>query len=420
MGTLADPHASRAVLVGTATYTQLSPLPAVAGNLAGLAGALADERCWGLPADRCRSMLDPADPREVGRVVRQAAATVADDGLLLVYVAGHGLIGYDGRLVLALPDTEAAFAEQTGLPYDWIRRSVAESPARRRVVVLDCCYAGRADGAMAADVADGTGTDAVADQAEIEGACLLVSAPRNRTAQAPPGHRYTAFTGELLRVLCDGQPGGPPLLDVTTIWRTVRRSLQAKGYERPELRTRDAGGDIPLVRNRAVPQTLAGCLLAAAPYVTDPEHRQAAVLVLRHDAVGGALGLRLDRPTRRPAHDASAGLRQCLTDPAVVFHGGPVSTDAFIALALLRRTAPPPVRFAPVRDRLGTVALTAEPALVAPALARLRLFSGYLGWGPGELEEDLASGLLRQTSHPVELALSERPERLWTALQRPA
>jgi hypothetical protein len=336
MATLVDPRASRVVLVGGARYAHLPEVPAVARNVAGLLGAFVDNDLWGLPPENCTTVLDPRDPGEVSRVVRHAAGEVATEGLLVVYYAGHGLVDpFDGKLVLALHDTDPAIPYEAGLQFEHVRRAVAGSRARRRVVILDCCYAGRATGQLAAEE---SGTQAVADRAEIEQTCLVVSAPANRTAQAPPGEPYTAFTGELLRVLRGGLPDRPALLDVRTIWQEVRARLEARSFELPQLRTGNAGEEIVLVRNAARHhRDLVGRILVAAPSVVDDDLKQAAVLILRHDRGKGAIGVRINTPTDWPLGDIPPGWRRLLTPPVAIFDAGPLSrNEGFIAVGRLR------------------------------------------------------------------------------------
>ncbi|MER7003926.1 YqgE/AlgH family protein [Dactylosporangium sp. NPDC000555] len=415
MAKLADPRGSRAVLVGGARYESLPEVPAITRNLNGLAGVLQDPDLWGLAPDHCTVLADPDDAREVGRVLRRAADETAAEGMLVVYFAGHGLVDpVDGSLVLGLRDTDPAVPYEAGLPFEHIRRAVAGSRARRRLVILDCCYAGRATGHLAADE---TGTRVVADQAGTDETCLLVSAPRNRTAQAPPGEPHTAFTGELLRVLRGGLADRPAVLDVRTVWREVTNRLRERGFELPELRS--AGDELPLVRNAARHhRDLVGRIVVATAAVEDRDLRQAAVLILRHDRTRGAVGVRINRPTTDPLPaDIPQGWRRLLTTPAVLFDAGPLSRDeGFIAVARLRPDAEPPLRFRPVRDRLGVIALSADPEPLAPVIAGLRLFSGYLGWGPEQLEADIDGGLLLLSDAAVREALSSRPRELWTTL----
>jgi hypothetical protein len=70
---LADPHTSRAVLIGSAHYQYLPDLPAVANNVAKLAEILMNEDIWGLPHQRCHAITDERDPARIGRVLRVAS-----------------------------------------------------------------------------------------------------------------------------------------------------------------------------------------------------------------------------------------------------------------------------------------------------------------------------------------------------------
>jgi putative AlgH/UPF0301 family transcriptional regulator len=395
-GDLADPRTSQVVLIGAARYEHLSPLPAVARNVVDLAAAFADPELWGLPADRCHVLLDDAFPAEVGRMVRTAAAEVGVDGLLLIYYAGHGLIDpADGSLILALPGCEPEVPHEAGLPYEWIRRALLASTATRRVVIIDCCYAGRASSDMAATI---TAADVVADRAEIDRTCLLVSASANRPAAAPEGATYTAFTGELLTVLRAGLPDAGPALTMSAIWRRLRDVLAGSGFERPELRERNAGGSIPLVRNVAMRQEeLAGSIVTADRTVADADLATAAILVLRHDATG-SMGVRLNGRRTPLPDDFTPGWRERISEPAVVRDGGPVARDGFIALAQLRPNSEPPLRFIPIRGRVGVLSLATPPESVQHTFAWIRVYSGYFGWAAGELESYLESGALTRST----------------------
>ncbi|MFG2638080.1 caspase family protein [Streptomyces sp. NPDC048362] len=134
---------------------------------------------------------------------------------------------------------------ETGLPYDWVREVLLlDSRAERHVVILDCCYSGLALGRMSA----GTG---LADQAAVEGSFLLAAAAETRTALAPAGETYTAFTGALLEALRRGIPGGPALVDLGALYRHLRLTLEARGHPVPQARDRNSGAQVALGRNQA-------------------------------------------------------------------------------------------------------------------------------------------------------------------------
>ncbi|MCG0287641.1 ABC transporter substrate-binding protein [Streptomyces sp. PSAA01] len=244
MAVLPDPAATRAVLIGTSRYAHLEPIPAVANNLSALAAALCAPGSWGLAPEHCTVIEDPATAVEVLEAIRTAAEEATDT--LLVYFAGHGLVEpRRGELFLGLTGS-IQHRSYTGLPYGTLRDVVLDGRAGRQVMLLDCCFSGRVLGFMSAASAE-----AVIDQVEIEGTYLLASVPDTSFALAPPGEHHTAFTGELLRLLRQGVPGGPELLDLDTVYAQVYAALRAKGRPLPQKRDRNTAGRLALARNAA-------------------------------------------------------------------------------------------------------------------------------------------------------------------------
>jgi hypothetical protein len=69
---------------------------------------------------------------------------------------------------------------------------------------------------------------------DISGTYTMTSAPATSTSISPPGARYTAFTGELLRVLREGVPGAGSLLTLQEIYLALMRGLAARSMPRPQ------------------------------------------------------------------------------------------------------------------------------------------------------------------------------------------
>ncbi|MFF3330379.1 caspase domain-containing protein [Streptomyces sp. NPDC002888] len=246
MAELSDPVRSEAVLVGVHEYSVLENLPAVARNLDGLRQALTDPAVWGLPFGSCTVLPQPQSGQEVLDVVLESARRAQDT--LIVYYAGHGLTDpHSDELCLALPgsDPERSY---TSLRYEYLRQAVLDPMrrAQRIVVILDCCYSGRALlGRMSA-------SDHIADQAAVDGTCVLTASAETRPALSPPGEWYTAFTGELITALTEGVPGRPDPLDMDTLYRHLHRQLASKSRPLPQQRNRNSGGLIAIARNRAM------------------------------------------------------------------------------------------------------------------------------------------------------------------------
>lgn len=260
MSVLPDPGASRAVLIGTSRYDHLEQLPAVSNNLTALAALLTGPLSLRMPAPHVTVVENPADPATVMDPLRRAADAATDT--LLVYYAGHGLIDAHDALALAMPHTQPGRIE-TSLNYDWLRQILLESRAQRHIVLLDCCYSGLALGRMSAP-------QGLADHAAVEGTFLLAASAETRTALAPVGDTHTAFTGALLDTLRHGIPGGPPLLDLETVYLHLRRTLEARAHPVPQARNRNSGAHVALGRNHA---DLPAAPVTAAAGPGQPDHR---------------------------------------------------------------------------------------------------------------------------------------------------
>jgi hypothetical protein len=243
MTRLIDPKASNAVLIGASRFHHLPDIPSVRNNVQGLAWALTRSGLSGFTADRCSELVDPSDVQSVYRELKRVAEST--DDTLLIYFAGHGRIGGpQNDLHLCLGETSPDELWCTALPYEELRRLVRESPARRRLVILDCCFSGRA-------INDMGGPGAVHEQTMIAGSYVLTATSANKQALAPLGETYTSFTGALLQVICNGVQDGPEFLTCDDVYSHASRYLVARGLPKPRQQGSDAVARLMIARNAA-------------------------------------------------------------------------------------------------------------------------------------------------------------------------
>lgn len=135
----------------------------------------------------------------------------------------------------------------------------------------------------------------------------------------------------------------------------------------------------------------AGQLLVATPAISDGNFDQTAIYMLHHDPVG-ALGVVLNRPTEVAAGEVLPRWADLLSEPTMLFAGGPVEQNGIIGLAEVRPGAPADLAHVGDNATVATIDLDSDPAIAAAWVIRMRLFRGYSGWGPNQLDSEINAG----------------------------
>ena len=169
-------------------------------------------------------------------------------------------------------------------------------------------------------------------------------------------------------------------------------------------------------------ESLTGRLLVATPVLADPNFRRTVVLIVEHEPAEGPLGVILNRPTDVPVGRVLEPWSQLVTGPSVLFRGGPVALDSALAIALVAGDAEPlgwhSLAADPAMSRLGLVDLDAPPDLLAPAINRLRVYAGYAGWAPGQLQAEIDEGAWYVISAEPSDVFAAEPGGLWATVLR--
>lgn len=156
--------------------------------------------------------------------------------------------------------------------------------------------------------------------------------------------------------------------------------------------------------------TTTGRLLVATPPLGDPNFDRTVVYVLDHDDQG-AVGVIVNRPTDDSLIDGLEHWEHYLSTPAVVFEGGPVEEDSYIAIGTADGARED--IWGRITGRLGTVDLTAEPIDAADQIHALRVFRGYAGWSAGQLDAELDHGAWMVFDAVESDVFSASPGSLW-------
>jgi putative transcriptional regulator len=164
--------------------------------------------------------------------------------------------------------------------------------------------------------------------------------------------------------------------------------------------------------------SMVGQLLVSPPSLSDPNFQDTVVLIMAH-SVDGAFGLILNRPSTLGSHDALAiggawtAWDSWTAAPEVVFLGGPVEPGMNLMLGRSTGAAP----WAWLLDEIGTVDVEDSPDDVV-GLQSIRIFTGYSGWGPGQLEAEVAAGAWFVIDAEPADVFTDEPEELWSDVLR--
>jgi putative transcriptional regulator len=154
----------------------------------------------------------------------------------------------------------------------------------------------------------------------------------------------------------------------------------------------------------------AGLLLVATPALTDPNFFRTVVLLMDTDG-DGAAGVILNRALDVDAGEHLPDWHDRLAPPRRIFEGGPVQPETGIGVAL-RPGIPADGTWTPIPGGVGFVDVSSSPDEIGD-IAEARIFSGYSGWGAGQLEMEISVGSWFVVTGTVDDVFDPVPSTLW-------
>lgn len=172
-----------------------------------------------------------------------------------------------------------------------------------------------------------------------------------------------------------------------------------------------------------VPPILAGRLLVATPTIGDANFHRTVIVLVNHNA-DGSLGVVINRPSERPVTETLPRWSELVCAPTVVFDGGPVQPSTGLALARCGRAVGDQLAnadaLAAVQGLQGafTVDLESDAAIAGAYIEDMRLFSGYAGWSPRQLEAEIEAGAWFVADADLDDLFTDNPSDLWSEILR--
>jgi putative transcriptional regulator len=166
-----------------------------------------------------------------------------------------------------------------------------------------------------------------------------------------------------------------------------------------------------------MPESFRTALLLSMPQMQDPNFSQTVVLLCDYNA-DGAFGLVLNRPT-----DMAASAMVRLEPPIVdgndlpLWIGGPVEPQRGWIL-LNEEPASAEVKFIREGLYLSTSQGLLRDVLQARPAPRARVLAGYAGWGPGQLDDELAQSSWLLADVDLDIVFDTAPGEMWESAIR--
>lgn len=164
------------------------------------------------------------------------------------------------------------------------------------------------------------------------------------------------------------------------------------------------------------PEDLAQGKIIITPRDAPDPHFAHSVILLAHYDASGALGLMIHYSTDLPIRKALTGVRGAESRSDPVFIGGPVELPVVFSLV---RSRPTPQG---AKSVAGNVYLMTSRQSIGGALAEgraasdMRVYLGYAGWGPGQLEREVRRSGWFIFDFDESLVFDDHPDTLWERL----
>lgn len=250
---LHDYAQSRAVLVGGWDYTNLPDVGAATRNSLTRMERLLTGLLCGWPQatrDETSRVQIVRNPERRGDLPHDLVTWFQDvTDIALFYFVGHGQL-YEDELCLALKQSPGAGPgrKTLGLRFSDVREALDESNARTKIVILDCCFSGRATSG-----GNTLGSVDIGYLATCAGAVTLAASDAYKAAwfesSSEATDPQTYFTRFFVDTIEQGLPGYDQGLPLNAVYTATAAKLAQARKPRPTRSERHDAGQFVIARN---------------------------------------------------------------------------------------------------------------------------------------------------------------------------
>ncbi len=160
-----------------------------------------------------------------------------------------------------------------------------------------------------------------------------------------------------------------------------------------------------------------GMFLVASRDLRDPNFSQTVVLLIDYNWQG-AMGLIINRPTEVRLSKVFPGIEGLRDRTDTVYIGGPVARNQM--MLLIRSSNPPGGSLHIFEDIYASSSQTVVKRMIDDGgpQERFRVYAGYAGWAPGQLDQELSRGDWHLLQANAETLFDKAPQEVWPELIR--
>ena len=171
---------------------------------------------------------------------------------------------------------------------------------------------------------------------------------------------------------------------------------------------------LSVAASAAEPLPTTGRFLIANESIKDPRFSKTVILMVDYEPKG-ALGIIVNRPLSVTLHRAFPETEWSTDSPGHMWYGGPVTPDR--AAVLLRtndelkysQTVLTGLKFSAHNDAFAMANKMSDAS-------HFRIYAGYAGWGPGQLDNEMKRGDWRVVPATIDAVFTPEPTKLWRQL----
>ncbi len=222
----------KVLCVGVSTYQDetITNIPNVESNLSALSELFNDSNLFPEFKESNLVISLNQSQKEVTRHIIDITSSAKSSDILILYFAGHGIISSDDfELYLPVHDSLEKYISSEGINTKFIKSAISKSDAKRKVLLMDCCYSGKVHGTMNVDGVKSELRSKILPV--VDGTYIMTSSSPDKPSlySADDNSIPTFFTNKIIDVISTGVDNNKPYYEIGEIFNEVKSEFEKIG-----------------------------------------------------------------------------------------------------------------------------------------------------------------------------------------------